>query len=190
LYSAISEINRPDLNILTIEDPVEYQMRGIGQVQVNHKINLTFASALRSFLRQDPDVILVGEIRDRETAENAVQASLTGHLVFSTIHTNDAAGAFARLTDMGVEPFLVASSLIGVLAQRLVRRLCEHCREPYTPTDAELADLCLHLKRLNSWSSLVPMRAQSSEWRCLWAWARYATTVFERSCRAKPPSMR
>jgi general secretion pathway protein E len=148
LYSAISEINRPDLNILTIEDPVEYQMRGIGQVQVNHKINLTFASALRSFLRQDPDVILVGEIRDRETAENAVQASLTGHLVFSTIHTNDAAGAFARLTDMGVEPFLVASSLIGVLAQRLVRRLCEHCREPYTPTDAELADFGISRDRL------------------------------------------
>jgi general secretion pathway protein E len=141
LYSAITEINAPDINILTIEDPVEYEVSGIGQVQVNHKINLTFASALRAFLRQDPDVILVGEIRDKETAENAVQASLTGHLVFSTIHTNDAAGAFARLVDMGVEPFLVASSLLGVLAQRLVRKLCPHCKEAYVPSDAELADV-------------------------------------------------
>jgi len=143
LYSAIAEINEPDLNILTIEDPVEYELAGIGQVQVNHKIELTFASALRAFLRQDPDVILVGEIRDRETAENAVQASLTGHMVFSTIHTNDSASAFARLTDMGVEPFLVASSLAGVLAQRLVRRLCPHCRQAYEPTDEELRDVGL-----------------------------------------------
>jgi general secretion pathway protein E len=143
LYSAIAEINDPDKNILTIEDPVEYELKGIGQVQVNPKIKLTFASALRSFLRQDPDVILVGEIRDVETAANAVQASLTGHLVFSTIHTNDAAGAFARLVDMGVEPFLVASSLIGVLAQRLVRRLCPHCKARYTPSDFELEDLDL-----------------------------------------------
>jgi general secretion pathway protein E len=143
LYSAISEINTSELNILTVEDPVEYEVKGIGQVQVNSKIKLTFASALRAFLRQDPDVILVGEIRDRETAENAVQASLTGHLVFSTIHTNDAAGAFARLADMGVEPFLVASSLIGVLAQRLVRRLCDHCKEAYEPSPAELADFGL-----------------------------------------------
>ncbi len=143
LYSAVSEINAPDINILTIEDPVEYEIQGIGQVQVNPKIQLTFASALRAFLRQDPDVILVGEIRDRETAENAVQASLTGHLVFSTIHTNDASGAFARLVEMGVEPFLVASSLLGVVAQRLVRRLCPHCKEPYTPSNEELADLGL-----------------------------------------------
>jgi general secretion pathway protein E len=143
LYSAITEINSPDLNILTIEDPVEYEVSGIGQVQVNHKINLTFASALRSFLRQDPDVILVGEIRDTETANNAVQASLTGHLVFSTIHTNDAAGAFARLVEMGVEPFLVASSLLGVVAQRLVRCLCQECKESYTPSDEELLDLSL-----------------------------------------------
>jgi general secretion pathway protein E len=148
LYSGLTEINSPDVNILTIEDPVEYEVAGIGQVQVNHKINLTFASALRSFLRQDPDVILVGEIRDRETAENAVQASLTGHLVFSTIHTNDAAGAFARLVDMGVEPFLVASSLLGVLAQRLVRRLCPHCKEAYTPSDAELADIGVARSRI------------------------------------------
>jgi general secretion pathway protein E len=141
LYSAVSEINEPDLNILTIEDPVEYELTGVGQVQVNHKIDLTFASALRAFLRQDPDVILVGEIRDRETAENAVQASLTGHMVFSTIHTNDAATAFVRLSDMGVEPFLVASSLAGVLAQRLVRRLCSECKAEHNPSDAELADV-------------------------------------------------
>lgn len=140
LYSALAEINAPDLNILTIEDPIEYELRGIGQTQVNPKIDLTFASALRAHLRQDPDVILVGEIRDKETADNAVQASLTGHLVFSTIHTNDSAGAFTRLIDMGVEPFLVSSSLIAVLAQRLVRRLCPECREPYTPTDTELAE--------------------------------------------------
>ncbi len=143
LYSAISEINSPDKNILTIEDPVEYELTGIGQVQVNHKINLTFASALRAFLRQDPDVILVGEIRDGETAGNAVQASLTGHLVFSTIHTNDSAGAFARIVDMGVEPFLVASSILGVLAQRLVRKLCKHCKVEYMPTDEELAEMRL-----------------------------------------------
>ncbi|MDP6935218.1 MAG: ATPase, T2SS/T4P/T4SS family, partial [Myxococcota bacterium] len=135
LYSALSEINSPDKNILTIEDPIEYELRGIGQTQVNPKIALTFASALRAHLRQDPDIILVGEIRDRETAENAVQASLTGHLVFSTLHTNDAPGAFTRLVDMGIEPFLVSSSILAVLAQRLVRRLCEHCKEPYRPTD-------------------------------------------------------
>jgi general secretion pathway protein E len=146
LYSAITEINSPELNILTIEDPVEYEVAGIGQVQVNPKIELTFASALRSFLRQDPDVILVGEIRDSETANNAVQASLTGHLVFSTLHTNDAAGAFARLVDMGVEPFLVASSIIGVVAQRLVRRLCGTCKEAYKPSAEELRELGLTRK--------------------------------------------
>ena len=143
LYSALSEINAPDLNILTIEDPVEYELKGIGQTQVNPKIKLTFASALRAHLRQDPDVIMVGEIRDKETADNAVQASLTGHLVFSTLHTNDAAGAFTRLIDMGVEPFLVSSSLLMVVAQRLVRRLCPDCKEPYTPSAAELADIGL-----------------------------------------------
>jgi len=141
LYSAITEINSPDLNILTIEDPVEYEAQGIGQVQVNPKIDLTFASALRAFLRQDPDVILVGEIRDSETALNAVQASLTGHLVFSTLHTNDAATAFARLCDMNVEPFLVADTMLGVIAQRLVRTLCPYCRQAYVPTDVELQEI-------------------------------------------------
>ena len=114
-------------------------MRGVGQMQVNPKIDLTFASGLRSILRQDPDVIMVGEIRDSETAEIAIQAALTGHLVFSTLHTNDSFGALTRLVDMGIEPFLVSSSMLAVLAQRLVRRLCPDCREPYTPTEAELA---------------------------------------------------
>jgi general secretion pathway protein E len=141
LYAALSKINNPDLNILTVEDPVEYQITGIGQVQVNAKIELTFASGLRSFLRQDPDVIMVGEIRDLETAEIAIQASLTGHLVFSTVHTNDAPGAITRLVDMGVEPFLVASSLVGCLAQRLVRVVCKECREAYVPTAEELLEI-------------------------------------------------
>ncbi|MDG1481716.1 MAG: type II secretion system ATPase GspE [Myxococcota bacterium] len=143
LYSALSEINSPDKNILTIEDPVEYELRGIGQTQVNKKIDLSFARVIRAHLRQDPDIILVGETRDKETAENAIQASLTGHLVFSTIHTNDAATAFTRLVDMGIEPFLVASSLVAILAQRLVRRLCPHCKEVYQPTSEELRDVGL-----------------------------------------------
>ncbi|HMY56742.1 MAG TPA: type II secretion system ATPase GspE [Pseudomonadota bacterium] len=143
LYAALSKINTPDINILTVEDPVEYQLEGISQVQVNPKIDLTFAAAIRSFLRHDPDVIMVGEIRDQETASMAITASLTGHLVFSTIHTNDAAGAVTRLVDMGIEPFLVTSSLMGVLAQRLVRRLCIHCRETYKPTATELSRLAI-----------------------------------------------
>ena len=143
LYACLAKINRPDLNILTIEDPVEYQLKGIGQVQANAKIGLTFAGGLRAFLRQDPDVIMVGEIRDRETAEIAIQASLTGHLVFSTIHTNDAPGAVTRLVDMQVEPFLVASSLLAVLAQRLVRTICPLCKESYTPTQDELSEIGL-----------------------------------------------
>jgi general secretion pathway protein E len=143
LYACISEINAPDINILTVEDPVEYQLEGISQTQVNSKIDLTFASGLRSFLRQDPDVIMVGEIRDRETAEVAITASLTGHLVFSTVHTNDAAGGITRLVDMGIEPFLVASSLVGLLAQRLVRRPCFECARPVRPSDEILRELGL-----------------------------------------------
>ena len=137
LYAALSRINTPDRNILTVEDPVEYQLQGIGQMQVNRKIDFTFARGLRAILRQDPDVVLIGEIRDLETAENAIQAALTGHLVFATLHTNDAPSAFTRLTDMGVEPFLSASSVIAVMAQRLVRTVCEECKEPYTPMPAE-----------------------------------------------------
>lgn len=138
LYSALLRINSPDTKIITTEDPVEYQLDGINQIQVHPKIGLTFAQSLRSILRHDPDVVLVGEIRDQETAENAIQASLTGHLVFSTLHTNDAAGAFTRMIDMGVEPFLVASTVEGVMAQRLLRRLCPSCREPYKPVQDEL----------------------------------------------------
>jgi general secretion pathway protein E len=141
LYAALSKINSPDKNIITIEDPIEYQLKGIGQIQVNPKINLTFAAGLRSVLRQDPDVILVGEIRDGETAEIAIQAALTGHLVFSTLHTNDAAGAVTRLIDMKIEPFLISSSVMAILAQRLVRVLCTECREPYQMTPAEILEL-------------------------------------------------
>ena len=141
LYACLNRINQPNLNILTAEDPVEYELPRIHQVHVNAKIGLTFASALRAFLRQDPDVIMVGEIRDRETAEIAVHASLTGHLVLSTIHTNDAAGAVTRLVEMEVEPFMVASSMIGILAQRLVRMLCATCKQPYEAMDYELEQL-------------------------------------------------
>jgi general secretion pathway protein E len=141
LYGALSRINSTDKNIITIEEPVEIQLPGVGQIEVNPKVGLTFASGLRSILRQDPNVILVGEIRDLETAEIAIQASLTGHLVFSTLHTNDAPSAITRLVDMGVEPFLVGSSLVAVLAQRLVRVLCKECREAYEPTADELAEI-------------------------------------------------
>ena len=138
LYSALSEIRSEDTKIITTEDPIEYQLNGINQIQVNPKVGLTFAASLRSILRHDPDVILIGEIRDLETAENATQASLTGHMVFSTLHTNDAASAFMRLADMGVEPFLVSSTLEGVLAQRLVRIVCPECREPFQPVKDEV----------------------------------------------------
>jgi general secretion pathway protein E len=141
LYASLSQLNHPDRNIVTIEDPVEYQLKGIGQINVSPKIGLTFAQGLRTILRQDPDIILVGEIRDLETAEIAIQASLTGHLVFSTLHTNDAPSAVTRLVDMGVEPFLVASSLLAVLAQRLVRTLCPHCKVAIKPDREALAEL-------------------------------------------------
>ncbi|NQT55193.1 MAG: type II secretion system ATPase GspE [Desulfobacteraceae bacterium] len=134
LYGALSTINKPDINIITIEDPIEYQIEGIGQIQVNPKIGLTFAKGLRSIVRQDPDVILVGEIRDLETAEIAIQSALTGHLVFSTLHTNDSASAVTRLINMGIEPYLITSSVIAILAQRLVRIICDNCKEEYTPS--------------------------------------------------------
>lgn len=138
LYGSLMKVNKPDINILTIEDPVEQRIHGIGQVQVNSKIGLTFAAGLRAFLRQDPDVIMVGEIRDLETAELAINASLTGHLVLSTIHANDSAGAFPRLIDIGAEPFLIATSILGVIAQRLVRVLCPHCKQKHDPSDFQL----------------------------------------------------
>ncbi|MGE4233792.1 MAG: type II secretion system ATPase GspE [Bacteriovoracia bacterium] len=141
LSAALTKLNSPERCIITVEDPVEYQINGVNQIQVNSKIDLTFARALRSILRQNPDVIMIGEIRDRETAEIAVNASLTGHLVLSTLHTNDAAGAPTRLLDMGIEPFLVASSLLGIVAQRLIRKVCQNCKQEYEPTDDELAQL-------------------------------------------------
>lgn len=155
LYACLQQINKPDRKIITVEDPVEYQLSGINQVQVRTDVGLTFESALRSILRQAPNIVMIGEIRDRETANIATEASLTGHLVFSTLHTNDAPSAITRLLDIGVKPFLVASSLRGIMAQRLVRINCENCKEPYDPTDAEMSLLGisremlpeLHLKK-------------------------------------------
>jgi general secretion pathway protein E len=141
LYSALGEINSTEQNILTLEDPIEFQLEGISQTQINEKKGMTFAMGLRNVLRQDPDIIMVGEIRDRETAVMAVQSALTGHLVFSTLHTNDAASAVARLLDLGIEPYLASSSLTAVLAQRLVRRVCPHCDQPFMPCDTERATL-------------------------------------------------
>ena len=138
LYAALSQINRPEINIITVEDPVEYRLAGINQVQINTRAGLTFASALRSILRSDPDVVMVGEVRDGETAKMAIEAALTGHFVLSTLHTNDAPGALTRLNEMGVEPFLVGAAVTGVLAQRLARKLCTHCCEMYTPSVDEL----------------------------------------------------
>ncbi|MEI8316185.1 MAG: type II secretion system ATPase GspE, partial [Verrucomicrobiota bacterium] len=143
LYSCLNSINKPDRKIITVEDPVEYQLAGINQVQVNADINLTFAAALRSILRQAPNIIMIGEIRDLETANIAVQSALTGHLVFSTLHTNDAPSAVTRLIDIGVKPFLVASATRAIMAQRLIRRVCAKCKEPYTPTDYEMKTLNL-----------------------------------------------
>lgn len=148
LYSALNYINQPDRKIITVEDPVEYQMAGINQVQVRREVGMTFSSALRSMLRQAPNIIMIGEIRDLETAEIAVNASLTGHMVFSTLHTNDAPGAVSRLVDIGVKPFLVSASLRGVLAQRLVRRICPDCAASYTPTEKELISIGMSISDL------------------------------------------
>ncbi len=148
-YAALNRLNSMENNIITIEDPIEYMMEGIAQIQVRPKIDLTFANGLRSILRQDPDTILVGEIRDTETAEMAIQASLTGHLVFSTLHTNDASGAITRLLNMGIEPFLVSSSVVAVLAQRLVRTICQSCKSHYTPDDLELENIGIEKNRLH-----------------------------------------
>jgi len=149
LYAILASINHPDINIITIEDPVEYQLPGISQIQVNPKIDLTFARGLRSIVRQDPDVILVGEVRDHETAEIAVQSALTGHLVFSTLHTNDSASAITRLVDIGVEPFLISSSVLAVIAQRLVRVLCNHCKTSYTPEESLLAGIGMSVSEIS-----------------------------------------
>ncbi len=148
LYSALSELHNEDTNIITVEDPVEYRIKGISQMGVHPKIGLTFASGLRHILRQDPDIIMIGEIRDKETAEIAIQSALTGHLVLSTLHTNDAPSAITRLVDMGIEPYLISSCCIGIMAQRLVRTLCDHCSFSYTPAEEELTDLGVSLKDL------------------------------------------
>ena len=175
LYAALSSINQPEVNIITIEDPIEYQIDGIGQIQVNPKIDLTFAQGLRSIVRQDPDVILVGEIRDRETAEIAIQSSLTGHLVFSTLHTNDAASAVTRLIDMGIEPFLVTSSVIAIIAQRLVRVLCPKCKEAYAADDESLANLGVDRKQLER-KTLYRKRGCAA---CMNTGYRGRTAIFE-----------
>ncbi len=146
LYASLDKINTAEKNIITIEDPIEYKLAGIRQIQINPKVDLTFANGLRSILRQDPDIIMVGEMRDFETAEIAIQAALTGHLVFSTLHTNDAPGAVTRMINIGVEPYLVSSSVIGILAQRLVRTICSDCKEEYTPSKEGLRDIGLNEK--------------------------------------------
>jgi general secretion pathway protein E len=174
LYAALNRINAPDKNIITIEDPVEYQLQGIGQIQVNTKIGLTFARGLRSIVRQDPDVILVGEIRDTETAEISIHAALTGHLVFSTLHTNDAAGAITRLIDMGTEPFLVSSSVNAILAQRLVRIICPECKESYRADPATVLELGLKRSR----EPIVLYRGRGCE-GCLFTGYRGRTSIFE-----------
>lgn len=175
LYAALTRINSPDKNIITVEDPIEYQIRGIGQIQVNPKINLTFANGLRSILRQDPDVIMVGEVRDLETGEIAIQASLTGHLVFSTLHTNDSAGAITRLIDMGIEPFLASSSVIAIMAQRLVRIVCPDCRQKYSPGEEELREIGIH----SALAGKKPLyRAVGCE-HCLGTGYRGRTGIFE-----------
>ncbi|MDP8224395.1 MAG: type II secretion system ATPase GspE [Candidatus Lernaella stagnicola] len=182
LYAALVRRNTPDVNILTVEDPIEYQLRGIGQMQVNPKINLTFAGGLRAFLRQDPDIILIGEIRDLETAEIAVQASLTGHLVFSTLHTNDSASALTRLVDMGVEPFLVSSSLVGVMAQRLVRVLCDNCKKAVEPKPIQLKKLGVAPEDLNGRPIFEPVGCDA----CLNTGYLGRTAIYE-ILRVTPP---
>lgn len=164
LYSLLTMINTPKVNIVTLEDPVEYQMAGVNQVQINPQAGLTFASGLRSFLRQDPNVIMVGEIRDEETAQLAVQASLTGHLVFSTVHTNSAAGALPRLLDMGAEPFLLASSMTAAIGQRVLRRVCDNCRESYVPEDTVVSDIKKVLGNLlDGWIKANPSKMEMAK---------------------------
>jgi general secretion pathway protein E/type IV pilus assembly protein PilB len=155
LYSALNYINKPDRKIITVEDPVEYQLTGINQVQVKRDVGMTFAAALRAMLRQAPNIVMIGEIRDLETAEIAVNAALTGHMVFSTLHTNDSVSAVTRLVDIGVKPFLVSAALRGALAQRLIRRVCQNCAAPYAPTAKELASIGMSAQDL---AGATPMK--------------------------------
>jgi general secretion pathway protein E len=175
LYAVLTTINKPDINIITVEDPVEYQIKGISQIQVNPKIDLTFARGLRSIVRQDPDVILIGEVRDKETADIAVQSALTGHLVFSTLHTNDSASAITRLVDIGVEPFLLSSSLIAVIAQRLLRTLCNDCKEAYRPDGLALKSIGLDSSSLEGQGIY---RARGCD-NCFHTGFRGRTAIFE-----------
>jgi type II secretory ATPase GspE/PulE/Tfp pilus assembly ATPase PilB-like protein len=161
LYACLNSINTPDRKIITVEDPVEYQMPGINQVQVNEEIDMTFAAALRSILRQAPNIIMIGEIRDAETANIAINASLTGHLVFSTLHTNDAPSAVARLTDIGVPPFLVSSSVRAIMAQRLVRRLCPKCKKPAELTESEMKALRIDASQLEGTTVMAPVGCEA-----------------------------
>jgi len=154
LYAFLKKLKNPSKNIITIEDPVEYQIEGISQIQVNPKVGLTFASGLRSILRQDPDIIMIGEIRDKETAEIAIQAALTGHLVLSTLHTQNALSSITRIFDIGIEPFLIASSVEGLIAQRLVRKICPHCKNPYNPSEIEIRELGLEPKNYTFYKGL------------------------------------
>jgi type IV pilus assembly protein PilB len=165
LYATLNILNTAEKNIITVEDPVEYRLAGINQVQINPKAGLTFASGLRSILRCDPDIIMIGEIRDKETAQIAVESALTGHLVLSTLHTNDAPGALSRLTEMGVEPFLTASAVDCVLAQRLVRKLCDHCKEAYQPTDEMMRRLEFPEEAVEHWREIRLFRPKGCS-RC------------------------
>lgn len=175
LYSILSTLNSPEVNIVTVEDPVEYQMSGIGQVQVKESIGLTFAAALRSILRQDPDIVMIGELRDQETAQIAIQAALTGHLVLSTLHTNSAAATITRLIDMGIEPFLIASTIVVVVAQRLVRRLCDNCKRPYKPTLAALKRLPIDPAEIDKLTFYEPVGCEE----CLNTGYRGRIAIFE-----------
>jgi len=164
LYSLLTMINTPRVNIVTLEDPVEYQMTGVNQVQVNPQAGLTFASGLRSFLRQDPNIIMVGEIRDEETTQLAIQASLTGHLVFSTVHTSSAAGALPRLLDMGAEPFLLSSSMTAAIGQRVVRKICDNCRAAYVPESTVIQDIKAVLGELfTGWVKSNPVKMKTAQ---------------------------
>src|SRR5690606_37279576 len=175
LYASLSTINKTDKKILTVEDPIEYRIPGVTQVQVQEHIDLTFKHVLRSFLRQDPDVIMVGETRDAETAQTAIQAALTGHMVFSTLHTNDACGAVSRLMDMGIEPFLIASSVEGLIAQRLVRVLCPHCKESYKPGEEVINRLIQQKIDITDANFMQPVGCE----KCRFTGFRGRTAIYE-----------
>lgn len=182
LYSILTTLNSPEVNIITVEDPVEYQLAGIGQVQVKEKIGLTFAAALRSILRQDPDIVMIGELRDQETSQIAIQAALTGHLVLSTLHTNSAAASITRLIDMGIEPFLIASTIVAIVAQRLVRKLCEQCKRPYKPLDSVLKRLPITKKEIEKTTFYEPVGCDE----CLQTGYRGRIAIFEIMVMTQP----